>query len=277
MKKQVENLHTAARRYCIDRGHYWQKKYHDYLNTDGRPAGGTYSDEALDLFPRYNCLNAILVEIEKFIPEDFSSLLETKEILIQAGNTSESLFTGSQNCIAKQAMQQEREKFIEYIINMNQEQLESVEPLFYRRVLTESESRRLWAMLQEKWDIRPKKYWYPLIDSSMDGLIAFREDAFDREFGIQNVRKILLQNGNKRVWTLMEFGPEYELGISEFDPLYYHTGTESYSFSQLADWVIYASHEGTVTIGGKVLIDEIKTKWPDWECFQIMTCSKVTR
>lgn len=266
MTRDVENLHTAARRFCIERSHYWRKQYYE-LNTDGRYNGGSYSDEALNLFPRYNCLDAILVEVEKFTPEDFSSLVEAKDILIHAGNTSESLFTASQSSIAKKAMQQEREDFIEYIKNISHEQLKTIEPLFYRRVLTESESKSLWAMLQEKWNIQPKSYWYPLIDSSIGGLIAFQEDAFDLNFGIQNIRQILLQNGIKRVWTLTESGPEYELDISEFEPLYYHAGTENYSFSQLADWVIYASHEGAITIGGKMLIDEIKTKWPDWECF----------
>ena len=266
MTKDIENLHAAARRYCMERGHFWRKQYFE-LDKEGRHNGRSLSDEALNIYPRYNCLDAILVEIEKYTPDDFSSYLEGKDILIYAGNTSESLFTGSQSGIAKKAMQQERENFIEYIENIDHEQLKTIEPLFYRRVLSESESKSLWAMLQEKWNIQPKSHWYPLIDLSIDGLIAFQEEAFDHNFGIQNIRHILLKNGIKRVWTLTEFGPEYELDISEFEPLYYHTGTENYSFSQQADWVIYASHEGAITIGGKVLIDEIKTKWPDWKCF----------
>ncbi|MHB8061736.1 MAG: hypothetical protein ACYDG2_03740 [Ruminiclostridium sp.] len=55
----------------------------------------------------------------------------------------ESLFTTSQNAIEKSAMQQEREAFCDYIKNLNQEQIESIEPLFYRKVLTESESQKL--------------------------------------------------------------------------------------------------------------------------------------
>ena len=121
MTKDVENLHTAVRRYCIERGHYWRKQYYE-LNNDGRCNGGSYCDEALNIYPRYNCLDAILVEVEKFTPEDFSSLVEAKDILIYAGNTSESLFTASQSSIAKKTIQQEREDFIEYIKNISHEQ-----------------------------------------------------------------------------------------------------------------------------------------------------------
>lgn len=267
MRKQIEKLHSAARKYCIEKSHYWRKLYFDLIKSDKKHNMGSYSDEALNLFPRYNQLDAILIELEKFIPEDFSSFSEAKEYIILAGNISESAFTRLLRTIDKQAMQQEREDFYEFINNLNQEQLETVEPLFYRRVLIESESLRLWTELQEKWDVQPKKYWYPLMNTTRTDVIVFQEESFDVEFGVTTLKQLLQNNGIQHVWSLTEYGPEYEIDVSVFEPLYYHTGVENFSFSQQADWIIYASHESSITIGGKWLIEQIKANWPNWEYF----------
>ncbi|MCD6052439.1 MAG: hypothetical protein K0Q55_3857, partial [Verrucomicrobia bacterium] len=31
------------------------------------------------------------------------------------------------------------------------------------------------------------------------------------------------------------------------------------------DWIIYASHESSVTIGGEWLLPAIKSAWPNWQ------------
>jgi hypothetical protein len=31
------------------------------------------------------------------------------------------------------------------------------------------------------------------------------------------------------------------------------------------DWIIYFTHEETVTIGGEWLVETVKTKWKDWK------------
>lgn len=52
---------------------------------------GIYTNKALSIFPRYNVLYAVLYEIEKFLPEDFSDLEEATELIILAGQTAGSL------------------------------------------------------------------------------------------------------------------------------------------------------------------------------------------
>ena len=259
MRTQIEKLHSAARQYCIERSRNWRSQYFESIEIESKRG----SDAALNLFPRYNCLDAILIGLERFAPDDFSSFSEANDLIVMVGDTSESLFTTSQNVIEKNAMKQEREAFCEYIKNLNQEQIESIKPLFYRKVLAESKSQKLWAILKQQWNIQQKSYWYPLMDSSKE-VIAFQEESFDVEFGIESIRQILQRKGIQRVFSLTEYGPEYELDVSVFEPLYYHSGVENYSFSQQGDWIIYASHEGAITVGGKRLIDEIKTIWVDW-------------
>jgi hypothetical protein len=191
MRSKIEKLHSAARQYCIEKSQYWRKQHYKLVQTDERHNSGSYSDEAYDLFPRYNCLNSILVGLEEFTPEDFSNFTEAKDLIILVGYASESLFTSTQNTIEKNAAHQEREAFCEYIENLDQEQIESIRPLFYRKVLTELQSQKLWDILKQQWAIQPKSYWYPLLESSVNDVIAFQEEPFDIDFGTENIRQIL--------------------------------------------------------------------------------------
>ncbi|MGE5474957.1 MAG: hypothetical protein ACM3UU_12135, partial [Ignavibacteriales bacterium] len=91
----ISKLHTAARRYCMDRYCYWNKQY-DVLckkGNDRKSDGYNYTDEALNVFPRYNIVNAILIEVEKFTPASFKSLDEAKELLKISGEIAETIFT----------------------------------------------------------------------------------------------------------------------------------------------------------------------------------------
>lgn len=76
------------------------------------------------------------------------------------------------------------------------------------------------------------------------------------------LRTILIKHGVQRVWELREYGPEYEQDVLLLTPRY--NGGESYwSWADL-DWIIYASHEASVTIGGW-LVREIQAVWPAWK------------
>ncbi len=35
--------------------------------------------------------------------------------------------------------------------------------------------------------------------------------------------------------------------------------------SRSLDWIVYASHENSITVGGWMLA-EVKRAWPEWEC-----------
>ena len=64
------------------------------------------------------------------------------------------------------------------------------------------------------------------------------------------------------MWELREHGPSYEIELSEFDPSY--TGAEGFWSSAELDWLLYASHESSITVGGESLIAAITHAWPEW-------------
>lgn len=262
MNTLIEKLHTAARRYCIDRYHYWSEMYTEMVKTGRDRDDSNYTDNALRVFPRYNVLNAILVEIEGFTPQDFSILEEATKLIGTVGRTAEDVFTKDPSSpIAEKAMDEEREAFVHFIQTLSEEELGDVEPLPYRRTLKTSESRQIWTELMKAWDIQDS-YWYPLSDCSIDNVNAFQDKYLREEVGPETVRTLLAEHGIIRVWELREHGPEYEMELTAFDP--YYNGAEGYWCSENMDWIIYVSHESSITIGGW-LLGKVKKVWPNWK------------
>jgi hypothetical protein len=250
----------------MDRYSHWANAYSELVaqGKERKSDGYHYTDEALNTFPRYQVLNAILIDIERLRPEQFKSVKEAEELIGLAGRTAESLFTKSPHSeIQMKAMAEEREAFCDYLSGVSEDTLENVPPLFYRRVLSQDESSAIWAEVKSRWGIKDKWYWYPLIEGAREDVIAVQDKYFHEEVGIKNLREILSRH-DARVWELREGKgePEYEMELSIFDPAY--NGLEGYWSSEGMDWLIYASHESSITFGGKWLIGEIKRVWPNW-------------
>jgi hypothetical protein len=128
-------LHTAARRYCLERHAYWCARYSEILRKRGdrQQDGYNYTAEALATFPRYNVLNAIRVELERIDPAKFGDAESTRALLVLAGNTAEDDFTlrpiGE---IDERAMAEERDAFCRYIGGLKPSDLNAVKALAYR-------------------------------------------------------------------------------------------------------------------------------------------------
>jgi hypothetical protein len=156
---------------------------------------------------------------------------------------------------------EEREAFCCYIGGLSLSELDLIEPLPFRRVLTTGESKALWTRLRERWQVT-SGYWYPLADYPLTDVLAFNADAFKEAMPPDCVQSILASHGIERVWELREYGPEYEEELSLFDP--YYNGAEGYWSTGPLDWIVYASHESSVTVGGW-LLEDLKAIWPSWE------------
>ncbi|MEM8638174.1 MAG: hypothetical protein AAGG51_05030 [Cyanobacteria bacterium P01_G01_bin.54] len=260
---RVENLHITARRYCLEEYDFWVKEYsriHQILKFPYQ-----YSDKELDTFPRYHVLKAILDGVEAFIPADFSGLEEAKAILAEVGSTAKNVFTEPPNeMIADQAMLEEREKFIHFIENFPEDDLFRVKPLFYRRVLTQKENDYHWQRLKDIWNLENGCY-YPLdLVITEQPVLAFWDVFFEDEFGFDDLRNILRLHEVNRIIGLFESQLGHELEVATFEPIYSSRG-EGYWFSEDYDWLVYASHESSITLGGHWLINEVKNVWTNWQ------------
>jgi hypothetical protein len=55
--------------------------------------------------------------------------------------------------------------------------------------------------------------------------------------------------------------PDYEIELEILEPGYRDGGVR-YSTSAQADWVVYASHESSITVCGDWLIRVLREEWP---------------
>ncbi|MBA3530685.1 MAG: hypothetical protein H0T73_02030 [Ardenticatenales bacterium] len=209
-------------------------------------------------------LAAVMDEVEQFTPQDFASFEEARELLKVAAFTAESLFTKDRDALALVYMRETRQAFCEYIENLTEAELASIEPLPYRRVLTQKEIDAIWKALGRTWGIREGKYyWYPLEASKYDNVAAFKVSDFIDAPIFPRLQQFLLDNGIKRIFELPEIGCVKEIDVEGEEILFYHTSEIFWTSSEM-DWVIYISHENSIAIGGW-LLERVKQELVDWD------------
>ena len=140
-----------------------------------------------------------------------------------------------------------------------------------KRKVSEEERAHFIKNLEQKWDIEIKKhYWYPLYSCKRKDVVAINElDVEDTndEKKVQIIIECILALGDLKIYNMNEFeNAIYEIDTAAIEPFYSVDGNgEHIWFSDKMNWVIYVSHNGTITFGGKSLINRIKEKWQNWE------------
>ena len=247
----AEKLHTHARRYCMERFDHWATKYSKLAKGGGDRVGAGYTDKAYSMFPRYNVLSAMLQEIATLDYEKLPTIEKLVELLELVGECSNSIFTENlENEIAISATENERELFIAEVTRIATSGLGFVEPLYYRRVLSKSEVSNLWKRIEEKWGANGS-YWYPLNEKTHPSLVALGIADLDQSVIQKRIQSFLKAQKVDRVIELREFGTENYL-IETLAAEFIYTGEEGFWISDANNWIIYCSHESTITLGGEI-------------------------
>lgn len=295
----IKALHNAARRYCITRLDAEQARHFAWLREQiGERIEWRYHEVALRNFqavalndftqvletpeeriPRL--VNAILVDIERTVPDDFRSATEARDYLLAVGQRATirdrqvSWGWGEVKVQDKEpdwsedqraGLERTRTAYLMYIAGLTAEQAAQVKPVPYRQVMSASKRRRIWKHLAQRWDVDPlSHYWYPLWgDERPPDVLALQEFYFYKEVGVRTLQEILRHRGITRLWELNEqrLDPEYEL-----DPRLcrFEAGVEMYWSSGELDWLVYISHESSITFAGGWLVEAVKEVWPTWQ------------
>ncbi len=255
----AEQLHHAARRYCIDWYEHWCEVYQKPPHKGGAPY--SYSDREYTIFPRYNLLNAIRVEVERLDPAAIDSLAIMRQRLASVGDTADDPFTRKDtNAIEAAAQAEERAKFVSFVSSLNEADLMSVEALPYRRTLRDDEIPRLLDRLRASWGAAFP--WYPLTGHKPPSCEVFQARPFGDEIDVRTLRKLIKGLAVGHVWEVREGPPSFEVDLEACDPFY--NGAEAFWFTNTLDWVIYASHESSITVAGGALLAALKKAWPGW-------------
>jgi hypothetical protein len=158
------------------------------------------------------------------------------------------------------AMESEREKFCRQVESITEAELAAVKEMPYRRALRESESESLFRQLIDKWKLSGRT-WYPISDTAPVDMLVLRADHFSEYWSTGKLQTRLKQAGVDRIWELREYGASYERALDDVDPVY--TGAEGFWTPKDFGWLIFASHESSVTIDGEIAIF-LKETWPGW-------------
>ncbi len=266
-------LHTMARHHCIERHGSWVEAYRQ-LQERGEARmtvdelKWSHTDKAYTTFPRYLVWQAILDEVERFEARSAPTIDALREELASAGWRAETALTTNPALTpdAFAAMAEEREEFAGFVRAVPQSQLEAVQPLQLRRVFGAEEMQRLWDSLDSRWDVKKHHYWWPLREGTAPpDVVTFHADWLDQT-KVATVREVLIGHGVSQVWELREFGEwGCEQSASALDPVY--TGEEGYWTSSSSDWLVYASHESSITLAGEWLLASFRQRFPKCDEF----------
>jgi hypothetical protein len=261
-------LHNAARHYCLEQIAHWQDAYATLSDAGEdqvtKPGGDwTYTDEAYGIFPRYNVLEAILSDVERFTPTDFDSIEDARTWLAMAGETAQSVFTVNPNHPTKErAMAEERDAFVRFVEHSDQDDWRRSPPLPYRRVLQTGEADALYEAFSKRWG-----QWHGGAATDQrheDQCLTLHTHWIDVLPGHeQAIRSMLSARGITRLFEIREDGDNYELDLQAAS--FYYDGAEGYWFAPDLNWMIYASHESSITFGGDWLIQAVSTSTTDIE------------
>lgn len=256
---RAQALHTAARRYCRDQAAHWGRIY-AALGEDARTADGGYTASAMNVFPRYLVLDEIGSEICRLNYDILKDTTETRELLALAGGCALGRSIERIEGVGAQAIQDERDSFIAYIRGLTEDQLGLIDPLPYLYVMNDSETAAVRRRVSAAWGTS-NGYWYPLAPRARDDIEAFQDTLVASQRLVSKIRNAMRDRGNARFWRLLEGGEVHAEDIRELDPGY--GGEEEICTSESLDWIVYCSHESSITFGGWAL-ELVKEFLPNW-------------
>lgn len=132
------------------------------------------------------------------------------------------------------------------------------------RDLGEAAGKALWTELASAWAFAAdQEYWFPLVHSIRQDVLAFQAPYFHRALSDGALIDALKARSVDRITEFREGGGTHELAVDDLNPAY--TGEEGYWSSSPWDWIVYASHESSITVGGPWLIRAVKSAWPEWQ------------
>lgn len=253
-------LLAFARQYLISRHGQWVEEYKrpEYQ----RGPVGDYSDAAKNVYPRYNVLQAMLDAVERFTASDLGALDEARRRIVQAGMEAQSPFTERPGGrIQKAAMDEERTLFSAFLDGIDRSTLREPPQVPYRLTLSQDEVQTLLGEAQRRWGLT-RAAWFPIAGDRPAGVEVF-DTTKSAEGALEEVlRRALVEQQIERLIEIREWGASHELDLT-CAQLYYN-GAEALFMDSSLTWLVYASHESTVTIGGTALLQAIASEWPEW-------------
>lgn len=259
----TEKLHRKIRHYLLDNWTYWTSKYQEAHK--GREGSFEYKYEPTDydIFPRYQSNDAILKGVELIVPERFNNIKTLKNEILRLGLSSATIFTKNNKGTAKNAIEDEKLKFKKFVESLTEKDIEDVPDLFYRRRLTENESKETKQFLSDITDIKVGDFWWPIdkIERNKNDYLVINEDDIE-EKDEKTVNDIIKSISTELYYLISpEYDDvDYELENTSID--IFNLAGENYIFDSSKTWIVYYSHEDFFIFYGSKLTENIMNAFP---------------
>ena len=107
-------------------------------------------------------------------------------------------------------------------------------------------------------------HYYPLYgDIKPVNMEYFDIDVFHEHFGTKKLVDILKLIGENQINEINESSDDLKINVDEI----VIDNSETYYCNDNADWLIYCSHENTISIAGNIILDKLKEEWKEWESY----------
>lgn len=275
-----EALHTAARHYCLD--HYpglnqevRERDQIRILRELHHRAQPSPREEPHFWEEATSILEDVLTRIERAAPYDFATVDDLRAFLLDAATLTAHEMVAEREKWSldeddERAMLEQLELYRTHVGSLSPAALKTVKRLPSRRPLTQEDADAVWQRLEDVWGAAPTRYWYPMLPPGVfaerPDVVAFDELAFLERVGWKNLRRLLADHGIRRVFQLVQGnqGDQCEMDVTLLE-VREVDGREAYWTSEGMDWLLYVSHEQSLTVAGEWLLGEVKRVWPSWE------------
>jgi hypothetical protein len=234
------NIINAARQYCIEHS----MQYHfDYEQLNWTGIG----------FYKYWVTDALLYWFEALIDYDFLDAIECKNRILSCVNMplhGSDVISTPPNKLGEKIIDNEKQGFIEYITDLDEDHNHIIE-LPYRRTIVGEERTKIAELLANNWNYTVYPYWNPIYKRTEKETLFI---SFDCITEYVEPISIYISINNPHVFRYGEGIIEgfYCAETSEFS-LDFSLSEETTYFDKEATWLVYLSHEGTITFAGAIL------------------------
>ncbi len=232
-----QNIVDSARRYCMERSKEFEHRYET-------SRAGIYS---------YRCLvmDKLLYWVETAIDADFDSAAECTQTLTSFVNRLQSDDVNhTPNALMRKIIDDEKKRFVEFVLSLDETC--PTPDLPYNRTVIGEEKENIEKELADKWDYVRTWYWDPLCNATE------KETLFLMEWHVRSYFEAIATRLQKTHPLVFRYGE----GIDGRDSPYCaqtsvmdlsFSGRETVYFDQELTWIIYLSHEQTITFAGSIL------------------------
>ena len=127
--------------------------------------------------------------------------------------------------------------------------------------LSQKDTDIIRSSMKKEWQWS-SKYWHPLHPTKRTDVLALDSRILRSELNDDAIIEILQSFGTTLLYRLCEYDPSEQLTLDELP--FVIGASEVVICPPDFSWVIYSSHESTITFGGAALIHAVQTAIPSW-------------